>query len=299
MEKGFDFSNGAELLGLCAAQNSPISEVMLLREMVKFGGTREEITARMRETLAVMRESVARSQTDKLSLLGGYIGGESRALLSRMAEHGAMGGLISHAAAYAMGVIELNASMGRIVAAPTAGSSGVIPGLFAAADELYHFGEEKLVGALFHAGAIGYIIDRNATLSGAEGGCQAEVGAASAMAASALCELMGGTPEMCLAAAGDAISNILGLVCDPIGGLVESPCQKRNAMGVANAVISAEIALATGGRRLVPFDEVVSAMYSVGRNIPYQLRETALGGLAAAPSVKNLHSDCASCGRCG
>lgn len=298
MKKGFDFSNGAELLALCDDGKISISEVMLLREIAKFGGTREKLVDRMRETLAVMRDSVVRAQKEKLNLLGGYIGGESRALLSHLEKNGAMGGLISRAAAYAMGVIELNASMGRIVAAPTAGSSGVIPGLLIAADEWYHFGEEKLICALFHAGAIGYIIDHNATLSGAEGGCQAEVGAASAMGASALCELMGGTPEMCLAAAGDAISNILGLVCDPIGGLVESPCQKRNAMGVANAVISAEIALATGGRRLVPFDEVVSAMYSVGRNIPYQLRETALGGLAAAPSVQNLHPGCASCGAC-
>ncbi len=298
MKEIMDFSNGKELLALCTDKNKPISEVMLLRETEKFGSSREAVWKRMRESFEVMRESVGRSQTEQMRLLGGYIGGESKALLARILREGAMGGMISRASAYAMGVIELNASMGRIVAAPTAGSAGVIPGILVAVHELYDFGEDALIGALFNAGAVGYLIDRNATLSGAEGGCQAEVGAASAMAASALCELFGGSPAVCLAAAGDAISNILGLVCDPIGGLVESPCQKRNAMGVANAVISAETALATNGKTLVPFDEVVAAMYSVGRNIPYQLRETALGGLAMAPSVRNLHSGCTSCGGC-
>lgn len=293
-----DFSTGKELLALCTEKNKSISEVMLVREIAKFGVGREAVWDRMRKSLAVMREGVGRSQTEQMNLLGGYIGGESKALLDRIRREGAMGGMISRASAYAMGVIELNASMGRIVAAPTAGSAGVLPGILVAADEIYDFGEERLTQALFNAGAVGYLIDRNATLSGAEGGCQAEVGAASAMAASALCELFDGAPSVCLAAAGDAISNILGLVCDPIGGLVESPCQKRNAMGVANAVISAETALAINGKTLVPFDEVVAAMYSVGRNIPYQLRETALGGLAMAPSVRNLHPGCAACGGC-
>lgn len=293
-----DFSNGKELLALCSEKDKSISEIMILREVMKFGVSREAVWDRMRKSLAVMREGVGRSQTEQMHLLGGYIGGESRALLERIRCEGAMGGMISRASAYAMGVIELNASMGRIVAAPTAGSAGVLPGILVAADEIYDFGEERLTAALFCAGAVGYLIDRNATLSGAEGGCQAEVGAASAMAAASLCELFGGTPAVCLAAAGDAISNILGLVCDPIGGLVESPCQKRNAMGVANAVISAETALAIGGKTLVPFDEVVAAMYSVGRNIPYQLRETALGGLAMAPSVRNLRPGCAECGGC-
>ncbi len=298
MSRKIDFTNGAELLELCKMQEMTISEVMFSREVAKFDANHEEVMDRMFKTLTVMRESVARSQTEQMKLLGGFIGGEGKSLLSRIEKHGALGGLISRASAYAMGVIEWNASMGRIVAAPTAGSSGVLPGIIVALDEMYEFDDESLVYALFNAGAIGYIIGRNATLSGAEGGCQAEVGAASAMAASMVCELLGGSPEMCLAAAGDAISNILGLVCDPIGGLVESPCQKRNAMGVSNAIIAAEIALATGGRHLVPFDEVVAVMYNVGRNIPYQLRETALGGLAVAPSVKNIRPGCAACGGC-
>ncbi|MBQ8497617.1 MAG: L-serine ammonia-lyase, iron-sulfur-dependent, subunit alpha [Clostridia bacterium] len=295
-----DFTNAAELLEICKKRRKTISEVMLAREVEKFETTPEEAKARMLKTLNVMRESVARSQTEDMKLLGGYIGGESKDMLRRIKEKGAMSGMISRASAYAMGVLEWNASMGRIVAAPTAGSSGVLPGILVALEEIYEFDDEALVRALFNAGAVGYIIGRNATLSGAEGGCQAEVGAASAMAASMICELFGGTPDVCLAAAGDAIGNILGLVCDPIGGLVESPCQKRNAMGAANAIVAAEIALATDGRTLVPFDEVVAVMYNVGRSIPYQLRETALGGLATAPSVKNLKpgSACAACGGC-
>lgn len=300
MAKKMDFTNAAELLEICKKRRKTISEVMLAREVEKFETTPEEAKARMLKTLNVMRESVARSQTEDMKLLGGYIGGESKDMLRRIKEKGAMSGMISRASAYAMGVLEWNASMGRIVAAPTAGSSGVLPGILVALEEIYEFDDEALVRALFNAGAVGYIIGRNATLSGAEGGCQAEVGAASAMAASMICELFGGTPDVCLAAAGDAIGNILGLVCDPIGGLVESPCQKRNAMGAANAIVAAEIALATDGRTLVPFDEVVAVMYNVGRSIPYQLRETALGGLATAPSVKNLKpgSACAACGGC-
>ena len=298
MKHGLDFTNGAELLALCKEHEMTISEAMFSREVSKFGADHEVVWANMEKALDVMRESVRDSQKGDLKLLGGYIGGESKKLLRRIERKGALGGMISRASAYAMGVLELNASMGRIVAAPTAGSSGVLPGVLVAIDEEFEFDDESLVRALFNAGAIGYIISRNATLAGAEGGCQAEVGAASAMAASMVCELLGGSPEMCLAAAGDAISNILGLVCDPVGGLVEYPCQKRNAMGVANAIISAEIALATGGQRLVPVDEVIAAMYNVGRSIPYQLRETALGGLAAAPSVKNIKPGCATCGGC-
>ncbi len=141
--------------------------------------------------------------------------------------------------------------------------------------------------ALFNAAAVGYLISHNATVSGAEGGCQAEVGAASAMAASAAVELAGGTPKQCLAAASTAIANLLGLVCDPIGGLVEAPCQSRNAVGASNAIVSAELALADACMD-IPFDEVVSAMYSVGKSMPSELRETALGGIAACQSCKGL-----------
>ncbi len=188
--------------------------------------------------------------------------------------------------------------MGLIVAAPTAGASGVIPAVFVAMQEEKNFSEQEMIRALFNAGAIGYIITRNATVSGAEGGCQAEVGSASAMAASAVVELMGGSASQCLEAASTALANILGLVCDPIAGLVEAPCQKRNSMGASNALISAEITLCGVGNH-IPFDETVEAMLKVGRSMPFELRETALGGLAATPTgcelCKSAFGDCKGC----
>ena len=201
--------------------------------------------------------------------------------------------LLARATAYAMAVLETNASMGRIVAAPTAGSSGVLPAMLFACQDIHGFTDQQLQRALANAAAVGYLIARNATVSGAEGGCQAEVGAASAMAASAAVELMGGTPRQCLNAAANALAGLMGLVCDPIAGLVEAPCQKRNATGVANALVSAQMALAGVGN-LVDFDETVAALYAVGRSLPFELRESALGGLAATPSARA----CAACLEC-
>ena len=190
-----------------------------------------------------------------------------------------------------MATLETNASMGLIVAAPTAGSSGIVPGLLLALQEEYHYTDEQLIQVLYNAGAIGYLAMRNATVAGAVGGCQAEVGVASAMAASAAVELMGGTPGQCLNAASTVLMNMLGLVCDPVGGLVEYPCQNRNAAGVANGLIAAEMALA-GISQLIPLDEMMAVMYSVGKKLPAELRETALGGCAATPSA------CAACNMC-
>lgn len=291
-----DFVNGKTLLEFCKENNIAISDAMIIREEELFGTPRDEATEKMKKALFVMRESIEQAKAGKTDVLGGYIGGECRDYLGYIEKRKSLGGMISRASAYAMGVIEVNASMGRIVAAPTAGSSGVLAGTLVAAGEECGFSDDDLTSALFNAAAVGYLISRNATVAGAEGGCQAEVGAASAMTASALCELFGGDPETCLSAAGDAISNILGLVCDPIGGLVEAPCQKRNAMGVANAVVSAEIALATK-HTLVPFDEVVKVMKQVGSQLPYQLRETALGGMATAKNIAKK-SNCDDCKKC-
>ena len=168
----------------------------------------------------------------------------------------------------------------------------MVPGLLLALRDCYEIPDDRLIDALFNAGAVGYLAMRNATVAGAVGGCQAEVGVAAAMAASATVELMGGAPEQCLDAASTVLMNMLGLVCDPVGGLVEYPCQNRNAAGVANALIAAELAL-SGVRQLIPFDEMLDTMYAVGRRIPIELRETALGGCATAPSA------CAACGGCG
>ena len=183
-----------------------------------------------------------------------------------------------------MATLETNASMRLIVASPTAGSAGIVPGLMLAMQEHYQFSDEEIIRALFNASAIGYLAMRNATVAGAVGGCQAEVGVASAMAASAAVELMGGSPKECTVAASTVLMNMLGLVCDPVGGLVEYPCQNRNAAGVANAIIAAEMALA-GIPQLIPLDEMIQTMFTVGKKLPAELRETAMGGCATTPSA--------------
>ena len=288
-----DFKSASELLALCRRENLPISEVMRRRE-VELGETaREAVDRRMARALEIMGESAALPLKEPARSTGGLIGGESRKLYDHAARGEAIcGPVLQRALAYAMGVSEVNASMGLIVAAPTAGSAGVVPGLLLALRDCYEIPDDRLIDALFNAGAVGYLAMRNATVAGAVGGCQAEVGVAAAMAASATVELMGGAPEQCLDAASTVLMNMLGLVCDPVGGLVEYPCQNRNAAGVANALIAAELAL-SGVRQLIPFDEMLDTMYAVGRRLPIELRETALGGCAAAPSA------CAACGGCG
>ena len=288
-----DFKNAAELLKLCEEQNLPISEVMKQRECELGETTRDEIVHKMHRALDIMRESATAPLKTPGRSMGGLIGGESQKIDKHFRKgKDICGNVLNRAIAYAMGVLEVNASMGLIVAAPTAGSSGVVPGLlFALADE-YHISDERLIDGLFNAGAIGYLAMRNATVAGAVGGCQAEVGVASAMAASAAVELMGGTPQQSLDAGSVVLMNMLGLVCDPVRGLVEYPCQNRNAAGVANALIAAELSLA-GVRQLIPFDEMLESMYTVGKRLPVELRETALGGCAATPTACELCGACA------
>lgn len=279
-----NFKNGSTLLKLCHRHQFPVSEAMKNREILFLEQDPKRVEEKMTHAWEIMKNAVTESLKKERKSIGGLIGGEARKLNDfRLSGKSICGDLNAKAIAYAMGVLEVNASMGLIVAAPTAGSAGVIPGVFMAVKEAFGFDDKTMEKALFNAGAIGYIISKNATVAGAEGGCQAEVGAASAMAASALTEIFGGTPKMCLGAASNAISNLLGLVCDPIAGLVEAPCQKRNAIGASNAITSAEIAL-SGIENLIPFDEVVAAMLAVGRRLPPELRETALGGMAATPT---------------
>ncbi len=279
-----DFKSGQELLTICTQHNLPISEVMYTRELTCGSLTAEQVGQKLNEILSIMRNAVNEPLTAPKRSIGGLIGGEAK----RVADFGKTdksicGSLMSMAISYSMAVLEVNASMGLIVAAPTAGSSGVLPGVLLALQDSRHLTDEALHAGLLNASAIGYLLMRNSSVSGAEAGCQAEVGAASAMAASAVVELMGGTPAMCLQAAVIAISNLLGMVCDPIAGLVESPCQSRNSVGAANAVTCAELALA-GVTHPVPFDEMAEAMLRVGRSIPFELRETAMGGCAGTPT---------------
>ena len=289
-----DFKSSAELLELCRQTQCPISEVMRRRECELGETTRDQVDHRMAKVLEIMRASAALPLKKPSKSMGGLIGGESKKLYDHAVRGKTIcGDILQRAMTYAMGVAEVNASMGLIVAAPTAGSAGIVPGLLLALQDCYKISDGRLVDALFNAGAVGYLAMRNATVAGAVGGCQAEVGVAAAMAASATVELMGGTPEQCMDAGSTVLMNLLGLVCDPVGGLVEYPCQNRNAAGVANALIAAELSL-SGVKQLIPFDEMLEIMYAVGRRIPIELRETALGGCAAAPSA------CARCsGGCG
>ena len=287
-----DFKNAKELLELCQKQNLPISRIMLNREMTEGEMPEEEALSRMARALEIMKESARTPIKTPVRSMGGLIGGEAGKLAAHQAaSRNILGEVLEKAITCAVAVLETNASMGLIVAAPTAGSAGVVPGMLLSLQECHHFSDEDLVKALFNAGAIGYLAMRNATVAGAVGGCQAEVGIASAMAASAAVELFGGSPKQCLDAATIVLMNMLGLVCDPVGGLVEYPCQNRNAAGVANALIAAEMSLA-GLSQLIPFDEMLETMYTVGKRLPAELRETAMGGCATAQSA------CAACHMC-
>ena len=284
-----DFKKAAELLSLCKEYNKPISQIMMDRECEMTEKPLDEIRSRMAVSLQIMKDATKEAINQPSQSMGGLIGGESRKLSDLQSSgKNIAGNLISKAIAYSMGVLEVNASMGLIVAAPTAGSSGVIPGVLLALQEEYDFTDDQIIDALFTCSAIGYLAMLNATVAGAVGGCQAEIGVAAAMAAAAVVELMGGTPEQCTDAASTVLMNMLGLVCDPVDGLVEYPCQNRNASGASNAIVAAEISLA-GIHQLIPLDEMMDIMYTVGKKLPAELRETALGGCALSPSA------CAKC----
>lgn len=280
-----DFKNAKELLALCQKKKLPISEVMRQREILLGETTAEIVDQRMDRVLEIMKDAAFSPIKDPVISMGGLIGGEARKLCEfHDLGKSLCGNVLGKGITYAMATLETNASMGLIVASPTAGSAGIVPGMMLALQEVYGFSDKKIRQALFNAGAIGYLAMRNATVAGAVGGCQAEVGIASAMAASAAVELLGGTPLQCTYAASTVLMNMLGLVCDPVGGLVEYPCQNRNAAGVSNALIAAEMSLA-GIPQFIPLDEMIDAMYTVGKKLPAELRETALGGCAATPSA--------------
>ncbi len=292
-----DFKSGAEMQDYCERSGLALSDAICRRErclLASQGIAVDDTHHYLDHVIEVMRESVREPIENPKRSMGGLIGGEAAKLNAYAnSTKSLVGPTFADATTFSVAVLETNAAMGRIVAAPTAGSSGVIPGVLLSLQKNHGFADEELNKALANAAAIGMLITRNATVAGAEGGCQAEIGAASAMAASAAVQLMGGTPKQCLDAAATAIAGLLGLVCDPIGGLVEAPCQKRNATGAANALAAAQITLA-GNEALVGFDETVDAMYAVGRALPAELRETALGGMAATPRA------CALCPRaCG
>ena len=284
----YDFRNASELLALCDRYGMSISEVMIQREMELGKVSWNAVMERLDDSLRVMDGATNRANEEPVPSMGGLIGGEARKLHELPIMKSVLGKTLHKAVMFSLAVAETNASMGVIVAAPTAGAAGVVPAALLAIHEDMDISVDALRMALINAAAIGYIITRNGSVSGAEAGCQAEVGSASAMAASAVTEVLGGTPEQCCAAASIALSNLLGLVCDPVRGLVEVPCQTRNAVGVAGAYTAAELALADIGAH-VSLDEMIQIVSDVGHSMPESLRETGLGGCAAAPSV------CANC----
>jgi len=280
----YQYNNGQQLLELCKIHQQPIAEIALQAEIEESGRSRDVIWTSMDSQLQIMELSIRKGLNPDIRSVGGLIGGNAYRMHQRMDGENLGGKILLKAVSYALAVTEMNASMGKIVAAPTAGASGILPGILLAMLEEKSISWEETIKALFVAAAIGKIIALNATLSGAEGGCQAECGSAASMAAAAAVYMGGGEPQTCLDAAAMSLKGQLGLICDPVAGLVEVPCSKRNAVSAANALVCADMALA-GIRSFIPFDEVVEVMYQVGKAIPPDLRETARGGCAAAPTA--------------
>ncbi len=284
-----ELANAAALLALCEAENKTIPEAVIEYEHIRSGVDPAAIRQQMHGTLAVMRESVAKGLADP-----GTYAHLAKGYGQKVREAGQQKRLIGdpqlqRITMYSLGVAQHNASLGRIAACPTAGSCGVVPGaLLATAGQKET--DERLVDALFTAAGIGTISAAQGPISGAEGGCQAECGVASAMAAGSLMYLMGGTNAQIFDAASLALQNLLGLVCDPIASLVEVPCITRNACAAANAVMCADMA-AAGIPAVVPFDETVNALKLIGRSMPDSLRETSKGGLAATPTGRRLNNE--------
>lgn len=283
------FRNVAELIGLANSQNKKISEIMIEQEVNVTGRSREEVIALMDRNLRVMEEAVDRGIKGVKSH-SGLTGGDA-VLLQNYLEKGEFltGETILDAVSKAVATNEVNAAMGTICATPTAGSAGVVPGTLFALKKKLNPTREQMVSFLFTAGAFGFVVANNASISGAAGGCQAEVGSAAGMAAAAIVEMAGGTPEQCAEAMAITLKNMLGLVCDPVAGLVEVPCVKRNAMGAANAMVAADMALA-GITSRIPCDEVIEAMFKIGQAMPTALKETAQGGLAATPTGREYEA---------
>lgn len=283
------FRTVAELVELAETNQLRISDVMLAYESTVFNRPQADIFSEMGGHLDVMKEAIERGLTEDIRSRSGLTGGDAKKIqdYKKKAPILLSGPTILDAVSRATAVSEVNAAMGTIVATPTAGSCGILPGTIFTAAEKLEADRETMIRGLFTAGAIGFCIANNASISGAAGGCQAEVGSATAMAAAAVVEMAGGTPSMSAEAVAIALKNMLGLVCDPVAGLVEAPCVKRNAMGAAIAMVAADMAMA-GVQSVIPTDEVIEAMYKIGQTMPVALKETALGGLAATRTGRML-----------
>ncbi|HGZ5725860.1 TPA: L-serine ammonia-lyase, iron-sulfur-dependent, subunit alpha [Staphylococcus aureus] len=279
------FDSIRETIDYAVENNMSFADIMVKEEMELSGKSRDEVRAQMKQNLEVMRDAVIKGTTgDGVESVTGYTGHDAAKLRDYNETHHALSGYeMIDAVKGAIATNEVNAAMGIICATPTAGSSGTIPGALFKLEKTHDLTEEQMIDFLFTSALFGRVVANNASVAGATGGCQAEVGSASAMAAAAAVAIFGGSPEASGHAMALAISNLLGLVCDPVAGLVEIPCVMRNAIGSGNALISADLALA-GIESRIPVDEVIEAMDKVGRNLPASLRETGLGGLAGTPT---------------
>ncbi|PTG07904.1 L-serine ammonia-lyase, iron-sulfur-dependent, subunit alpha [Staphylococcus chromogenes] len=281
------FKNVKELIAKCEAENKAIYEVMMEQEMSVTGLSKEEVYAHMNRNLETMEKAVEegiQGVTSKTGLTGG-----DAVLMKQYIESGKSiaGYTLLDAVSKAVATNEVNAAMGKICATPTAGSAGVVPGVLFALKDKLQLSRTDMSNFLLTSGAFGFVVANNASISGAAGGCQAEVGSAAAMAAAAVVEAAGGTPQQSAEGFAICMKNMLGLVCDPVAGLVEVPCVKRNAAGASNAIVSADMALA-GIESRIPTDEVIDAMYRIGQTMPSALRETGRGGLAGTPTGQRL-----------
>ncbi|WP_270355030.1 L-serine ammonia-lyase, iron-sulfur-dependent, subunit alpha [Ligilactobacillus salivarius] len=278
-----------ELVSDATIKNLPISELVIQAECNDMNVSRNDVWRKMKHNLDTMRLAVSRGAHGiGVHSKTGLTGGDAVKIKDYRKSHKTLSGdMIMSAVQSAIATNEVNAAMGVICATPTAGSSGTLPGVLFTLEKRLGLDEEQMVRFLFTAGGFGMVIANNACIAGATGGCQAEVGSASGMGAAAAIEVAGGTPKQSANAMAIAISNLLGLVCDPIAGLVEVPCINRNAIGSSNALISADMALA-GCESMIPADEVISAMDKVGKNMPESLRETGIGGLAGTPTGQEI-----------
>ncbi len=283
--------NAADAVKACRDKQIGLDEAAILYEVTVNGSARDAVIDRMRYRLNEMWSSVKTGLSEQSGRTScRMFAGDAKKLMAYQNDNQPYSGTIAKAAAYALSVMEINCSMGRIVAAPTAGSCGVLPAVILSVMDEKGLPDESGISGLLAAGLVGIIIGKNAFLSGASGGCQAEVGSAAAMGAAAIVTMAGGAPEQAFDAGAIALKAMMGLVCDPVAGLVEVPCAKRNAMGAGNALLAADMVL-SGIKSVIPFDEVVWAMKKVGQAMPGTLKETAEGGVAATPTGRRLKNE--------
>jgi len=281
------FLTAAEMGTWALTHEKSFGEAALAYELNRSGWTEERAQAHMSRIWQVMKAAVHRGLSEELELSGGLVTPSARRVAEAERAGLLLGGPVSLSVAYSTAVMEVSNSAGVVVAAPTAGSAGVVPGVLVAAAERLESTHDQILKALWAAGGVGLMIARHATFAAEVAGCQAEVGAASAMAAAGLVELAGGTVQQAEGAASVALQNSLGMICDPVAGLVQVPCYGKNAMGVGNAYASADMVLG-GYQALIPLDEVAEAMLRVGQAMPREVRCTALGGLATTPTGERL-----------